>query len=84
MANHPSAAKAARQALRHREANKTKITRVKSVLKNVRSATTKAAGEALLKETNKLLDKMASQGIIHKNKAASQKSKLSKFVKKLA
>ena len=84
MAKHLSAIKAARQAQRHRVANKKVDSTLKSALKNVRAAKTKTDGETLLKATTKLLDRLAAKGNIHKNKAANQKSKLSKFVKSLA
>ena len=56
---------------------------MKTAIKHVRSANTKGQGEAALLKAVSLLDSMASKGIIHRNKAANQKSKLTKFVKKL-
>ena len=84
MAKHQSAIKAARQAERHREANKKIESTLKSALKKVRAASTKSDGETALKATTKLLDRLATKGNIHKNFAANKKSKLSKFVKTLA
>ncbi|MBS4029172.1 MAG: 30S ribosomal protein S20 [Ignavibacteriales bacterium] len=83
MANHPSAVKAARQALRHREANRKKVSTLRTTLRKIRSAKTKPEGEALLTATVKMLDQYAAAGYVHKNKAANQKSKLTKFVKSL-
>ncbi|MBM4166239.1 MAG: 30S ribosomal protein S20 [Ignavibacteria bacterium] len=83
MANHPSAKKAARQAIKRRAHNRILNTVLKTAIKKVRVAKNKTDGEPIFKESIKVLDKMASKGIIHKNKAANQKSKLSKFVKTL-
>jgi small subunit ribosomal protein S20 len=56
---------------------------MKTAIKRVREAEDKAkAAEALVK-TAKLLDQLAAKKIIHKNKAANQKSALTKFVNKL-
>ncbi len=43
----------------------------------------KESAEKLLPQTTSLLDKMATKGIIHKNKAANQKSQLALYVNKL-
>ena len=45
MASHKSAVKAARQAEKHRIANKATASKLKSTLKNIRSVKTKAEGE---------------------------------------
>jgi small subunit ribosomal protein S20 len=83
MANHPSAKKAARQAIKRRAHNRTLNVTLKTAIKKVRAAKTKTDGEVIFKESTKALDKLAAKGIIHRNKAANQKSKLSKFVKTL-
>lgn len=44
----------------------------------------KAASEAAFVEMQKILDRMASKGLIHANKAANHKSKLAAQIKKLA
>lgn len=84
MANHKSPKKAARQSVKRKVANKHFSSKVKTGVKKLRAVKTKVEGDALLKDTSKMLDKMASKGIIHKNKSANLKSKLSKFVKKLS
>ena len=43
----------------------------------------KTEAEELLKTVNGMIDKLAKKNIIHKNKAANQKSKLTKFVNSL-
>lgn len=84
MANHKSALKRIRQnevrKLRNRYYHKTARTAVK-VLRNEEDK--KAASEQLPKVIS-LLDKLAKKNIIHKNKAANLKSKLTKHVNGLA
>lgn len=83
MANHPSAEKRARAAKRRAIRNTTEKSKMRTALRKVRSATAKAEGEAELKKTVKLLDKLAAKGVIHRNNAANQKSKLTKVVNNL-
>ncbi|OQX94924.1 30S ribosomal protein S20 [candidate division KSB1 bacterium 4572_119] len=54
-------------------------TKMKSMIKKVRSITDKDLIQEELKNAYSLLDKLVSKGIIHKNKAANQKSKLAKY-----
>ena len=83
MANHKSALKRIRQnevrKVRNRYYHKTARTAIK-VLRNEEDKT--AATEQLPKVIA-LLDKLAKKNIIHKNKAANLKSKLTKHVNKL-
>ena len=58
-------------------------TQMKSSIKKIRSITDKEVIQEELKKTNSLLDKLASKKIIHKNKAANQKSKLAKYANSL-
>lgn len=84
MANHKSALKRIRQnevrKVRNRYYHKTARTAIK-VLRNEENKT--SATEQLSKVIA-LLDKLAKKNIIHKNKAANLKSKLTKHVNKLA
>ena len=84
MANHKSALKRIRQnevrKVRNRYYHKTARTAIK-VLRNEEDK--KVAVEQLPKVIS-LLDKLVKKNIIHKNKAANLKSKLTKHVNKLA
>lgn len=80
MARHLSAEKQARKAVKQHERNKAYLSRMRTAIKKVRLAKDKDKAEAALREVYKLLDQLASKKIIHKNKAAQQKSKLTKFV----
>ena len=83
MAQHKSAEKRARQSVVRRGVNKVAKSEMKTLLKNVRSEKDKTKASTALAEAVSKLDKLASKGLIHKNKAANQKSKLTKFVNKL-
>ncbi|AZA59032.1 30S ribosomal protein S20 [Chryseobacterium shandongense] len=84
MANHKSALKRIRQnevrRLRNRYYHKT----ARTAMKVLRSEENKAAATEQLPKVIALLDKLAKKNIIHKNKAANLKSKLTKHVNKLA
>ena len=84
MAHHKSTIKRvqtnARDALRNRHYRSL----LKTQIKKVRAAETKEEGEKLYRDATSALDRMVNKGIIHRNKAANQKSKLSAFVGKLS
>lgn len=83
MAQHKSAEKRAKTSRKKAERNKGDKSRMRSAVKRVRASSDKETGMAELKKTTKLLDQMASKGVIHKNIAANNKSKLTKFVNNL-
>ncbi|MGA3244031.1 MAG: 30S ribosomal protein S20 [Bacteroidota bacterium] len=83
MAQHKSAEKRTRQNAKRHIRNKAVLSRMKTLVKNVRSAKEKDKAAAALKVAVKALDQLASKGVIHKNKAANQKSSLTKFVSAL-
>jgi len=56
---------------------------MRTAIKRVRSLTEKEKALAELRKTAKLLDQLAAKGIIHKNKAANNKSSLTRFVNTL-
>ncbi|SDL95967.1 30S ribosomal protein S20 [Chryseobacterium taihuense] len=84
MANHKSALKRIRQnevrKVRNRYYHKT----ARTAMKVLRNEDDKAAASEQLPKVISLLDKLAKKNIIHKNKAANLKSKLTKHVNKLA
>jgi len=80
MAQHRSAEKRARQSIWRHARNKANVTRLKTLVRKVRLAKEKEKAAAALKVAVKTLDQLAAKGVIHKNKAANQKSRLTKFV----
>lgn len=83
MAQHKSAEKRARISKRRAVRNKEWKSKMRSAIKRVRSTTEKDKALVELRKTAKLLDQLAAKGVIHKNKAANNKSSLTRFVNKL-
>ncbi len=83
MAHHKSALKRIRTAEKARLVNRTYIKSIRRSIKALLSTEKKDEAEPLLKEATSLLDRLARKSIIHKNKAANQKSRLTKFVNSL-
>jgi small subunit ribosomal protein S20 len=80
VASHASALKAHRQSLKNRERNRQYRSRLRSVLRDIRSAVDGndlAAAKSALKQTISLIDKMTSKGVIHRNAAGRYKSRIS-------
>lgn len=84
MAHHKSAIKRIGTNEMAREKNRQYRSKLNRVIKAVESSEKKEEAEPKLKEAISLLDRLAVKGIIHRNKAANQKSRLTKFLKKLA
>ena len=84
MANHKSALKRIRQSEKKRLINRYYHKTARTALRALRSEEDKAAATVQLPSVISLLDKLVKKNIIHKNKAANLKSKLTKHVNKLA
>jgi len=80
MANHKSALKRIRannvKQLRNKYQHKT----TRNAVRDLRAATEKKEAEELFPKVAAMLDKLAKNNIIHKNKASNLKSKLAKHV----
>ncbi len=57
---------------------------MRNAVRKLRATTDKAAALELYPSVQKTLDKLAKVNIIHKNKAANLKSKLCRYIQKLA
>lgn len=84
MANHKSAIKRIRSNAAKRLRNRYQAKTTRNAIKALRSTTSKTDASALLPKVISMLDRLAKRNIIHKNKAANNKSKLTRFVAKLA
>lgn len=87
MANIKSAKKRARQAEKHRQHNASLRSMVRTYIKKVVAAVAagdKKLAEESLKAAQPVIDRMASKGLIHKNKAARHKSRLVASIKKIS
>jgi len=83
MAQHKSAEKRARISKRRSVRNTVWKSKMRAAIKRVRSIIEKEKALVELRKTAKLLDQLAAKGIIHKNKAANNKSSLTRFVNTL-
>ena len=83
MANHKSAEKRIRQTEKRKIRNKYSARSTRSAVKDLMNAKTKEEASEMLPKVSGMLDKLAKQKVIHKNKASNLKSQLSKQVNKL-
>ena len=83
MANHKSALKRIRSNEAKRLRNRYQHKTTRTFIKRLRNTTDKAEAQELLKTVSGMLDKLAKRNIIHKNKVANNKSKLTKLVNSL-
>lgn len=81
---HKSAQKRARQTLKRTEKNKKYRVLIKGSVKKVLSTTDKETANAEFKKAVRTLDRAATKGIVHKNKAANEKSRLAKHISKVS
>ncbi|MBI2380828.1 MAG: 30S ribosomal protein S20 [Gammaproteobacteria bacterium] len=87
MANIASAKKRARQAEKARQHNASRRSMMRTYIKKVvRALETgdKTAAQAAFNEAMPIVQRMATKGLIHKNKAARHASRLSARIKALA
>ena len=80
MANHKSALKRIRSNDSKRLRNKYQHKTTRNALRDIRSTEDKKEAEGMLGKVISMLDKLANNNIIHKNKSANLKSKLTKHV----
>lgn len=86
MAHSKQALKRARQSERNRLANKSRLTRLKSAMKNLMAlveAGDKAKATAMLPSICKTIDKAAQTHVIHRNTASRRKSLVNRAVAKM-
>ena len=83
MANHKSALKRIRQNATRRAKNKFQHKTTRNAIRDLRATEKKKDAEAQYPSVASMIDKLAKNNIIHKNKAANLKSKLAKHVASL-
>jgi small subunit ribosomal protein S20 len=84
MANHQATKKDVRQAAKRRERNRYQGKTTRNAIRDLKAVTEKAAAAGELPNVISMIDKLAKNGIIHKNKASNLKSKLTKRVNTIA
>jgi len=80
MANHKSALKRIRQSIVRRDRNRYYHKTMRNAVRDLREITDKKEAEKKLPEVMAMIDKLAKNNVIHKNKASNLKSKLTKKV----
>ena len=75
--------KRVRQSRKANAKNRAYKAKVNTAVKKMLNTNKKDEAQNILKESVKLIDKVASKGIIHKNKAANKKSPLYKHLNNL-
>lgn len=83
MANHKSAIKRIRSNNAKRLRNRYQAKTTRTFIKRLRNTNDKSEAQELLKKVSGMLDKLAKNNVIHKNKASNNKSKLAKYVSSL-
>jgi small subunit ribosomal protein S20 len=83
MAYHQSAKKRIRQSEKRRIQNRYSAKTARNAIKKLRDTTDKEAISTEAPKVISMLDKLAKDKIIHKNKAANLKSKLAKHINSL-
>lgn len=87
MANSAQARKRARQAVKQRARNMSLRSELRTAVKRIKKAVAagdKAAAQQEFQASVGTIDRIADKGIVHKNKAARDKSRLSAAIKALA
>jgi small subunit ribosomal protein S20 len=84
MANHKATKKDVRQSAKRRERNRYNGKTARNAIRDLKVVSDKATAGKELPEVISMIDKLAKRGVIHKNKAANLKSKLTKRVNALA
>jgi len=84
MANHKSALKRIRQTKTRTLHNRYYAKTMRNAVRKLRATTDKEEALNMYPKVQKMLDKLATRNIIHKNKAANLKASLSRYINKLA
>ena len=84
MANHSATKKDVRKSAKRRDRNRYYGKTTRNAIRELKGIKVKQEGGEKLTEVVSMIDRLAKRGIIHKNKAANLKSKLTKKVNALA
>lgn len=84
MANHKATKKDVRQSRKRNERNRYYGKTTRNAIRDLKALQDKSAADEKLPSVVSMIDKLAKRGIIHKNKAANLKSKLTKRTAALA
>ena len=83
MPHHKSCKKRMRTSDEARTSNRAYRSNLRSLIRDVRAAENQSDAQAKYTEVTSLLDRLTRKGILHKNRAASCKSRLYRHIKDL-
>ena len=83
MANHKSALKRIRSDEKRRQRNRFQHKTTRNAIRDLKSLTKKKEAQKKMPSIISMIDKLAKKNIIHSNKAANLKSKITKHVSSL-
>ena len=83
MANHKSAQKRVRSDEKKRDRNRYQHKTTRNAVRNLRASSDAKEATEMLPKVSSMLDKLAKNNVIHKNKAANLKSSLAAHVSNL-
>ncbi len=83
MPQHKSAIKRLRQSKKRNEHNRTRRSKMRTLIKKVRSTEDKELAEQYLKDAVSFIDRLSVKNVIHPNNAARKKSQLTSYVNSL-
>jgi small subunit ribosomal protein S20 len=83
MANHKATRKDVRQSEKRRERNRYYGKTTRNAIRDLRAISDAGQATDKLSTVASMIDKLAKRGVIHKNKAANLKSKLTKKINEL-
>lgn len=83
MPQHKSAVKRVRQNAKRQARNQMHRSRMRSMIKRLEAMEDKEEAAAFLPEVKAKIDRLATKGLLHENKAARYKSRLEKHVNAL-
>ena len=83
MANHKSAQKRVRSDEKKRDRNRYQHKTTRNAVRDLRTSSDAKEATEMLPKVSSMLDKLAKNNVIHKNKAANLKSSLAAHVSKL-
>ncbi|MEO6136813.1 MAG: 30S ribosomal protein S20 [Ginsengibacter sp.] len=83
MANHSATKKSVRRSTKRNERNRYQGKTTRNAIRDFKALDSKSAATEKISDISSKIDKLAKRGIIHKNKAANLKSKLTKSIQSL-
>ncbi len=81
---HKSCVKRMKTSAKHRERNRARRSRLRAAIKDLRQQTKKDEALKLYRQVTRLLDRAASDGLIHRKKADRNKSRLAAVVSNIS